>query len=99
MLNQQATECCARSSPDANHRRKRSRSYVEAACPLRSVFDNQDRDNAEYSVRRPIEHLNRNKRPDSMCKSVKNAAYGENTEAEEQEWFSALRCGPFSNPS
>jgi len=83
MLNQQATECCARSSPDANHRRKRPRSYVEAACPLRSVFDNQDRDNAEYGVRYPVERLDGDQRSRSVCQGIKNSAYGKDTEARE----------------
>ena len=33
-----------------------------------------------------------------MCKRVKNSAYGKDTEAKEQKWFSSLRCGPLSNP-
>src|SRR5882672_10581513 len=99
MLNQQATECCARSSPDANHRRKRPSSNVEAACPLSSVFDNQDRDNTEYGVRYPVERLDSNQRSRSMCKGVKNSAHGKDTKAKEQEGFSSLRCSPLSNPS
>src|SRR5258708_36860085 len=99
MLNQQATECCARSSPDANHRRKRPRSYVEAACPLRSVFDNQDRDNTEYGVRYPVERMDGDQRSRSVCNGIKNSAYGKDTETEKQKGFSSLCSSSFSNAS
>src|SRR5467141_1423634 len=99
MLNQQATECCARSSPDANHRRKRPRSYVEVACPLRNVFYNQDRDNTEYGVRYPVERLDGNQRTRSMGNGVKNSADGKDAEAEKQERFSSLCSSPFSDPN
>ena len=96
MLNQQAPDCRTHGCPDTNDSRKRSRSDVEAACPLRAVFDNEDRDNTEDGVRYPVERLDGDQRSRSVCKGVEDSAYRKNTEAEEQEGFSSLRRSPFS---
>src|SRR5579875_2052817 len=89
MMNDRAGDRLAERGPDSNRRRNRAQSQVETTRAARQVGNHQHGNHAKDARANPVEHLDADEQQGAAGHDVENSAYGQDSESDQQEWFSS----------